>query len=94
MQIQTQYKSDFKKYRKSEIGRYNNISFKIQRSDRADYVDVGLFMHTFDFKFKYMITIIIVAQNDPIHHQAGIQSGSLVFSPRRTCPEPSPSSLF
>ena len=31
-------------------------------------------MHTFDSKFRYMITIIIVAQNDPIHHQAGIQS--------------------
>ena len=24
------------------------------------------------FKFRYMVTIIIVAQNDPIHHQAGI----------------------
>ena len=31
-------------------------------------------MHTLDSKFRYMITIIIVAQNDPIHHQAGIQS--------------------
>ena len=53
---------------------------------------LDVFMHTFDSKFRYMITIIIVAQNDPINHQAGIQSGSLVFSPRRTCPEPSPSS--
>ena len=53
---------------------------------------LDVFMHTLDSKFRYMITIIIVAQNDPIHHQAGIQSGSLVFSPRRTCPEPSPSS--
>ena len=53
---------------------------------------LDVFMHTLDSKFRYMITTIIVAQNDPIHHQAGIQSGSLVFSPRRTCPEPSPSS--
>ena len=103
MQIQTKYKSVFNKYRKFEIEKYNNISVEIQRSDRADHVDVcpdfdfflqrlGLFMHTFDSKFRYMITIIIVAQNVPIHHQVGIQSGSHVFSPRRTCPEASPSS--
>ena len=102
MQIQTKYKSVFKKYRKFEIEKHNNISVEIQRSDRADHVDVcpdfdfflqrlGLFMHTFDSKFRYMITIIIVAQNDPIHHQAGIQSGSLVFSPTL---EPSNASDF
>ena len=59
MQIQTKYKSVFKKYRKFEIEKHNNISVEIQRSDRADHVDVcpdfdfflqrlGLFMHTFD----------------------------------------------
>ena len=46
MQIQTKYKSVFKKYRKSEIEKYNNIAVEIQRSDRVDHVDVGLFMHT------------------------------------------------
>ena len=50
-----------------------------------------LFMHTHNSKLRYMITIIIVAQNDPIHHQAGIQSGSLVFSPTL---EPSNASDF
>ena len=31
-------------------------------------------MHTFDSKFRYMITIIIVAQNDPIHQQDALCS--------------------
>ena len=32
-------------------------------------------MHTHDSKFRYMITIIIISQNDPFYHQAEIQSG-------------------
>ena len=63
------------------------VWFSLTHSLRLD-----VFMHTFDPKVRYMITIIIVAQNYPIHHQAGILSESIVFSPRRTCPESSPSS--
>ena len=40
---------------------------------------LDVFMHTFDPKVRYMITIIIVAQNYPIHHQAGILSESIMF---------------
>ena len=32
-------------------------------------------MHTLDSKFRYMITIIIISQNDPFYHQVEIQSG-------------------
>ena len=52
MQIQTKYKSVFNKYRKFEIEKYNNISVEIQRSDRADHVDVCP-----DFDFNLLRTI-------------------------------------
>ena len=34
-------------------------------------------MHTFDSKFRYMITITIVAQNDPIITRLGFRAGAL-----------------
>ena len=99
---QKKYKSDFKKYNlKLRNMRASQLRFSSQTEQTLSTCvlilssflkRLDVFMHTLDSKFRYMITIIIVAQNDPIHHQAGIQSGSLVFSPRRTCPEPSPSS--
>ena len=31
---------------------------------------LDVFMHTLDSKLRYMITIIIISQNDPFHHKA------------------------
>ena len=99
---QKKYKSDFKKYNlKLRNMRASQLRFSSQTEQTLSTCvlilssflkRLDVFMHTLDSKFRYMITIIIVAQNDPIHHQAGIQSGSIMFSPRSTCPEPSPSS--
>jgi hypothetical protein len=36
---------------------------------------LDVFMHTLDSNFRYMITIIIISQNDPFYHQVEIQSG-------------------
>ena len=59
------YKTDFKKYWKSEVDKYKSISVEIKRSERADFVDS---------KFRYMITIIIIPQNNLIRHQVVIQN--------------------
>ena len=99
----TEIRNWVKKYWISEVDKYKTISIKINRSERADLVNMcpdfdfflkrlDVFMQTLDSKFRYMITIIIVFRNDPIYRQVEIQSGSIVFSPRRTCPEPLPSS--
>ena len=98
---QKKYKSDFKKYNlKLRNMRASQLRFSSQTGQTLSTCvlilssflkRLDVFMHTLDTKFRYMITIIIVAQNDPIHHQAGIQSGSLVFSPTL---EPSNASDF
>ena len=35
------YKLDFKKYRKSDVEKYKNISNKILQSERADLIDMS-----------------------------------------------------
>ena len=97
---QKKYKSDFKKYNlKLRNMRASQLRFSSQTEQTLSTCvlilssflkRLDVFMHTLDSKFRYMITIIIVAQNDPIHNQAGILSGSIVFSPRRICPDPPP----
>ena len=43
------YKTDFKKYWKSEVDKYKSISVEIKRPERADLVKrFDVFMHTFD----------------------------------------------
>ena len=72
MHIHKKYKTDFKKYCKSDVEKCKSVSIEIKRSDRADLVDMcpdfdifleklNVFMHTFDSKLRYMITIIIVS---------------------------------
>ena len=43
------YKLDSKKYRKSDVEKYNNISKKILQSERADLIDM---CPDFDFCMK------------------------------------------
>ena len=41
MHIWMKYKLDFKKYRKSDVEKYKNISNKILQSERADLIDMS-----------------------------------------------------
>ena len=40
----TKYKTDFKKYWKSEVDKYKSNSVEITRSERADFVDCVLIL--------------------------------------------------
>ena len=44
MHAEKKYKSDFKKYYKSEVGKCESISFNIKQSDRADLVNCVLIL--------------------------------------------------
>ena len=57
------YISDFKKYRKSDIKKYKNISNEILQSERADLICIVqlLFLHIFN-KFKRKIISISPTQ--------------------------------
>ena len=40
MHIHKKYKTDFKKYCKSDVEKCKSVSIEIKRSDRADLVDI------------------------------------------------------
>ena len=46
------YKSDFKKYWKSEVAKYKSISIEIKQPERADLVDCVLAIMVLDVNFN------------------------------------------
>ena len=58
------YKLDSKKYRKSDVEKYKNISNKILQSERADLVamspDFDFFMKTVSYTHLTLPTILLV----------------------------------
>ena len=66
MHIHKKYKTDFKKYCKSDVEKCKSVSIEIKRSDRADLVDMcpdfDIFMErleAFMHMIRYMITITL-----------------------------------
>ena len=89
MHIWMKYKLDSKKYRKSDVEKYNNISKKILQSERADLIDMSP-----EVGCVHAHPWLQVVQVDDHHyyHRLRFCAERLVFSPRRTCPQSSPTS--
>ena len=52
MHIWMKYKTDFKKYWKSEVAKYKSISIEIKQPERADLVDCVLAIMVLDVNFN------------------------------------------
>ena len=92
--IWKKYKLDFKKYRKSDVEKYKNISNKILQSDRADLIESWLWFLLKEVGRVHAHPWLQVVQVDDHHyyHRLRFSAERLVFSPRRTCPQTSPTS--